>query len=108
MEAVTYDAFRDSLRAYIDKMRDGAEPVLVTGEDPESNVVVMSVRDYDNLIENLCVLSNGYLSDKIERGLTQARAGGRLRSRADRGRRRSGIGAMALGMIASGGGAGSG
>lgn len=75
MEAVTYDAFRDSLRAYIDKMRDGAEPVLVTGEDPESNVVVMSVRDYDNLIENLCVLSNGYLSDKIERGLTQARAG---------------------------------
>lgn len=37
------------------------------------NFVVMNARDYQNLMENLYVLSNKYLSRKIERGLAQTR-----------------------------------
>lgn len=75
MEAVTYSTFRNSLRSYLDKTCEDAEPILVTSKNPESNVIVINARDYDNLIENLYVLSNGYLSHKIEHGLAQMREG---------------------------------
>lgn len=75
MEAVTYSSFRRDLRSYMDKTRDDAEPILVTAKDPTSNVVVMSARDYDNLIENLYVTSNPDLMDKLARSRKQFRAG---------------------------------
>ena len=69
MEAVAYSTFRKDLRAYLDKTRDDATPLLVTSKDPSANVVVMNAMDYDNLIENLEVQSNARLMSKIERGM---------------------------------------
>lgn len=71
MEAVAYSTFRKDLRAYLDKTRDDATPLLVTSKDPSANVVVMNAMDYDNLIENLEVQSNAQLMSKIERGMKQ-------------------------------------
>lgn len=71
MEAVAYSTFRKDLRAYLDKTRDDATPLLVTSKDPSANVVVMNAIDYDNLIENLEVQSNARLMSKIERGMKQ-------------------------------------
>ena len=71
MEAVAYSTFRKDLRAYLDKTRDDATPLLVTSKDPSANVVVMNAMDYDNLIENLEVQSNARLMGKIERGMKQ-------------------------------------
>ena len=71
MEAVAYSTFRKDLRAYLDKTRDDATPLLVTSKDPSANVVVMNAMDYDNLIENLEVQSNARLMSKIERGMKQ-------------------------------------
>ena len=75
MEAVTYSAFRNNLRSYMDRARDSAEALLVTSSDPTSNVVVMSSRDYDSLMETVRIYENPYLRDKIVRGMEQARAG---------------------------------
>lgn len=75
MEAVTYSTFRKDLRHYLDKTRDDAEAVLVTSKDPESNVVVMNQRDYDNLMENLRIMSNEGLMERIRRGREQFRNG---------------------------------
>lgn len=75
MEAVTYSTFRGNLRSYLDKTMEDAEPLLVTSKNPEANVVVINARDYDNLIENLSILSNGYLMDKIRRGKEQFERG---------------------------------
>ena len=75
MEAVNYSTFRANLRTYLDKTRDDAEPILVTSNDPDSNVVVINIRDYENLIENDYGKSNTYLYEKLLRGREEARAG---------------------------------
>lgn len=75
MEAVAYSTFRNDLRAYLDKTRDDATPILVTSKDPSANVVVINALDYDNIMENLYVLSNSYLRDKLNRGLEEFDAG---------------------------------
>lgn len=71
MEAVAYSTFRSDLRGYLDKTRDDATPIMVTSKDPSANVVVMNALDYENLMENLYVLSNSYLRDKINRGMDE-------------------------------------
>lgn len=75
MKSVPLNAFRDSMGSYIKQVNAADQPILVTCEDPQSNIVVMNARDYQNLMENLYVLSNKYLSRKIDRGLAQAREG---------------------------------
>lgn len=75
MKSVSLTAFRDSMGSYIKQVHAAGRPILVTCGDPRSNIVVMSARDYENLMENLYVLSNEYLSRKIDRGLVQAREG---------------------------------
>lgn len=75
MEAVSYSTFRGNLRHYIDKTRDDAEAILVTSRDPSSNVVVLNVRDYDNLLENDYIRRNDYLYEKILRGMQASRRG---------------------------------
>lgn len=75
MDAVSYSTFRRNLRSYLDKTRDDAEPLLVTSKDPDSNVVVINARDYDNLMENLYVLSNPYLTEKLTKSVEQFRRG---------------------------------
>lgn len=61
--------------SYIKQDHAAGQPILLTCEDPQSNIVVMNARDCQNLMENLCVLSNEYLSSKIDRGLAQVRKG---------------------------------
>lgn len=75
MEAVAYSTFRNGLRGYMDKVRDDAEPVMVTSKDPDSNIVVLNIREYENIRENLYILSNRELVEKVERGMEQARRG---------------------------------
>lgn len=75
MEAVSFSAFRKNLRAYLDKTRDDAEPIIVTSKDPSANVVVMNAADYDNLVENYHVQSNPELMAKLRRGMKAAQEG---------------------------------
>ena len=75
MEAVAYSTFRSNLRSYMHKTREDAEPILVTTKDPSANIVVLNVRDYENLVENARVMNNPYLMDKLRRGREQVRTG---------------------------------
>ena len=75
MKSVSLTAFRGSMGSYIKQVHAAGRPILVTCGDPRSNIVVMSARDFENLMENLYVLSNEYLSRKIDRGLAQTREG---------------------------------
>ncbi len=74
MEAVSYSTFRGNLKHYMDKTRDDAEAILVTNRDPSSNVVVLNVRDYANLVENDDIRQNTYLYEKLLRGKAAVRA----------------------------------
>jgi antitoxin YefM len=71
LEAVTYSTFRNNLRHYLDKTRDDAERIMVTSKDPSANVVVLNAEDYENLMENLQIMSNPYLMDKIQKSREQ-------------------------------------
>lgn len=75
MEAVGYSHFRQHLKTYMRQVNDDAEALVVTSRDVEDAIVVLSKRDYDNLLENARILSNDYLMDKIKRGDAQFQAG---------------------------------
>lgn len=75
MEVVAYSTFRKDLRSYLDRTMEDAEPLLVTSRNPEANVVVINARDYDNLMENLYVMSDARLMEKIRRGRKQFERG---------------------------------
>ncbi|AKV55714.1 toxin-antitoxin system antitoxin protein Axe [Bifidobacterium actinocoloniiforme DSM 22766] len=75
MQAVAYSNFRKSLKAYMHKVNEDADMLLVTNTDPEDNVVVMSADDYDSLMETLRIYQNPYLRDKITRGLAAVAQG---------------------------------
>ena len=53
VQAVSYSAFRNNLKSYMRKVNEDADTLMVTNIDPNDNVVVMSVRDYDSLMEML-------------------------------------------------------
>lgn len=75
VQAVSYSAFRNNLKSYMRKVNEDADTLMVTNIGPNDNVVVMSVRDYDSLMEMLRIHQNPYLRDKIAQGLEQARQG---------------------------------
>lgn len=50
--------------------------VEATAKDPSANIVVMNVRDYENMMENLYVQSNSELRDKLDRSMEQFERGG--------------------------------
>lgn len=71
MEAVAYSTFRNNLKSYLRKTRDDADTLLVTNTNPEDNVVVMNVRDYNSLIETMRIYNNPYLKEKLDRSIAQ-------------------------------------
>lgn len=75
MQAVTYSAFRRDLKAHMRAARDDADTILVTNNDPSENIVVMSQRDYESLMETVRIYENPYLYEKIMRGDKSVSAG---------------------------------
>ena len=75
MQAVTYSSFRRNPKAHMRTARDNANAILVTNNDPSKNVVVMSQRDYESLMETVRIYENPYLYDKLRRSMEQARHG---------------------------------
>lgn len=73
--AVAYTNFRKDLKSYMRRVNDDADMLLVTNKDEHDNVVVMSVSDYDSLMETLRVYQNQYLRNKVLRGMEQIREG---------------------------------
>ena len=76
MLAVNYSTLRNHLKDYCDKVSDDFETVIVTRKD-EKNVVIISLEAYNNMMENVFVMSdqknyNRLLESRrqIERGET--------------------------------------
>lgn len=75
VQAVSYSTFRNNLKSYMRKVNEDADTLLVTNVDPNDNVIVMSVNDYDSLMETVRIIENPYLRDKLTRGLSQVHNG---------------------------------
>ena len=57
MLAVNYTNLRDNMKAYMDKVTDDYETMIVTRKD-NKNVVIISEEAYNNLMENVHVMGN--------------------------------------------------
>ena len=57
MIATNHSSVRKNLKKYCDKVIDDCETVIITRKD-EKNVVLMSEDEYNNLMENLYIMSN--------------------------------------------------
>lgn len=57
MLAVNYTTLRENTKAYMDKVTDDYETMIVTRKD-NKNVVMISEESYNNLMENIHVMGN--------------------------------------------------
>ena len=57
MLAVNYTNLRDNMKAYMDKVTDDYETLIVTRED-NKNVVMLSEEVYNNLMVNAYIMGN--------------------------------------------------
>lgn len=57
MLAVNYTNLRDNMKAYMDKVTDDYETMIVTRKN-NRNIVMLSEESYNNLMENIYVLGN--------------------------------------------------
>lgn len=57
MLAVNYTTLRDNMKAYMDRVTDDYETMIVTRKD-NKNIVMLSEESYNNLMENVYVMGN--------------------------------------------------
>ena len=57
MLAVNYTNLRENMKAYMDKVTEDYETVIVTRKD-NRNVVILSEENYNNLMENAYLMGN--------------------------------------------------
>ena len=74
MLAVNYTNLRDNMKAYMDKVTDDYETMIVTRKD-NKNVVMISEEAYNNLMENVHVMGNKANYDWLMESKTQLEKG---------------------------------
>lgn len=75
MQAIIYTEARNKLNKLIDKVNENSEPYVIVGTKGRKDAVLISKDDYDNLIENLYVLSNPKWVKSIKKGLKELEEG---------------------------------
>ena len=67
MIATNYSNIRNNFKKYCDKATRDYETIIVTRKNDE-NVVLMSEKEYNNLMENLYIMSNkDYYNELLKR-----------------------------------------
>ena len=57
MLAVNYTNLRENMKAYMDRVTDDYETMIVTRKD-NKNIVMLSEESYNNLMENAYIMGN--------------------------------------------------
>ena len=71
MQAIIYTEARNKLNKIIDKVNENSEPYIIVGSKGRKDAVLISKDDYDNLLENLYILSNPKWIKSIKKGLKE-------------------------------------
>jgi antitoxin YefM len=75
MQAVIYTDARNKLNRLINYVNDNADQVIIVGSKGRKDAVLISKEEFDNLMENLYVVSNPKWKASIERGLKDIKKG---------------------------------
>ena len=69
MIAANYTNFRANLKSYMDKAKTDYETIVVTSKD--GNVVVLSEEEYNNMKENLFIMSNQEMVKRLDKSIKE-------------------------------------
>ena len=64
MIARNYSNVRNNFKKYCDKVNDDCEAVIITRKN-DKNIVLISEKEYNNLMENLYIMSNMKYCNKL-------------------------------------------
>ena len=74
MEAITYTDLRQNLKTYMDKVIKNCAPLIITRKNNE-NVVLISVDEYNSLLETNYLLSNEANAEHLKKSIAQHKSG---------------------------------
>ncbi|BBM36672.1 type II toxin-antitoxin system Phd/YefM family antitoxin [Pseudoleptotrichia goodfellowii] len=74
MIAVNYSSARNNFKDYCDKATDDFETIIITRKE-NKNVVLMSEDEYNNLMENLYIMSNKKYYNELLKRKAEVEAG---------------------------------
>lgn len=77
MQAITYSEARHALKNVMDEACINHEPILITRRKGE-NVVLLSLEDYESIMESEYLLSNPVNASRLMQSLEEAKSGKRL------------------------------
>ena len=69
MIAVNYSNVRANLKSYMDKAKNDYETIVITSKD--GNVVMLSEEEYNNMLENLFIMSNPVMVERLKESINQ-------------------------------------
>ena len=74
MLATNFTNMRDNFKSYCDKVNDDYETVIITRKD-NRNVVMISQDEYNNIMENLFIMSDKKYYDRLVQSREQLEKG---------------------------------
>ena len=74
MNAITYTDLRQNLKTFMDKVVQDNDSLIITRKNNE-NVVLMSIKEYNSLIETNYLLSNEANAEHLRKSITQHKSG---------------------------------
>jgi antitoxin YefM len=74
MDAITYTNLRQNLKSYMDKVFNDHDPLIITRKNNE-NMVLMSLNEYNSLMETNYLLSNKKNAEHLQKSINQHKAG---------------------------------
>lgn len=69
MIAANYTNVRANLKSYMDKAKNDYETIVITSKD--GNVVMLSEEEYNNMKENLFIMSNPAMVKRLNESIEQ-------------------------------------
>ena len=74
MDAITYTDLRQNLKTYMDRVIQDADPLIITRKN-NANVVLISVDEYNSLIETNYLLSTEANAAHLKKSIAQHKSG---------------------------------
>jgi antitoxin YefM len=74
MDAVSYSDLRQNLKRFLDKVYNDSDALIITRKNNE-NLVLISVEEYDSLLETNYLMANEANAKHLLKSIKQARTG---------------------------------
>ena len=74
MNAISYTDLRQNLKTYMDKVVQDNDPLIITRKNNQ-NVVLISVDEFNSLVETNYLLSDETNAEHLKKSITQHKSG---------------------------------